>query len=104
MPRWSFTHTLFVVIAAVGLAGCPPVLPDPAPVANFSATPRSGNTGLAVAFSNLSTAGAGGAITSWQWNFGDGARSSEPNPTHTYLAAGSFDVSLTVTSSGGSHT
>jgi len=104
MPRWSFTHTLFVVIAAIGLAGCPPVLPDPAPVANFSATPRSGNTGLAVAFSNLSTAGAGGAITSWQWNFGDGARSSEPNPTHTYLAAGSFDVSLTVTSSGGSHT
>jgi len=89
---------------AIGLAGCPPVLPDPAPVANFSASPRSGNTGLVVTFSDLSTSGSGGAITAWQWNFGDGARSSSPNPTHTYLTAGNFDVSLTVTSSGGSHT
>lgn len=104
MPRWSFTHTLLIAITAIGLAGCPPVVQDLAPVANFSATPRSGNTGLVVTFSDLSTSGAGGAITAWQWNFGDGARSNSPNPTHTYFSAGAFDVSLTVTSSGGSHT
>jgi PKD repeat protein len=93
-----------VFAAALALVGCPPVTPDPEPVANFSATPRSGNTGLRVTFTDLSSTVADGPITSWQWNFGDGGRSTEPNPVHTYLAAGNFNVSLTVTSSGGSHT
>lgn len=104
MPRWSFTHSFVVFVAALGLAGCPPVLPNPEPVANFSATPRSGNTGLRVSFTDLSTTIGAGSITSWQWSFGDGGRSNERNPIHTYLASGPFDVSLTVTSSGGSHT
>jgi PKD repeat protein len=93
-----------VFAAALALVGCPPVTPDPEPVANFSATPRSGNTGLRVTFTDLSSTVADGPVTSWQWNFGDGGRSTEPNPVHTYLAAGNFNVSLTVTSSGGSHT
>lgn len=104
MPRWSFTHIIVVLVAALGLTGCPPVSPDTSPVANFSATPRSGNTGLRVAFTDLSSTAAGGPITAWQWNFGDGSRSTEPNPIHTYLTAGTFNVSLTVTSSGGNHT
>lgn len=104
MPRWSFTHMMTVFAAALALVGCPPVTPDTEPVANFSATPRSGNTGLRVTFTDLSSTVANGPITNWQWNFGDGGRSNEPNPVHTYLAAGSFNVSLTVTSSGGSHT
>jgi PKD repeat protein len=104
MPRWSFTHMFTVFAAALALVGCPPVTPDPEPVANFSATPRSGNTGLRVTFTDLSSTVADGPVTSWQWNFGDGGRSTEPNPVHTYLAAGNFNVSLTVTSSGGSHT
>jgi len=104
MPRWSFTHIFVLFVAALGLAGCPPVAPDPEPVANFSATPRTGNTGLRVSFTDLSTTIGTEAITSWQWNFGDGGRSTERNPVHTYLASGPFDVSLTVTSSGGSHT
>lgn len=104
MPRWSFTHMIAVFAAALALVGCPPVTPDPEPVANFSATPRQGNTGLRVTFTDLSSTVADGPITSWQWNFGDGGRSTEPNPVHTYLAAGNFNVSLTVTSSGGSHT
>lgn len=104
MPRWSFTHMFTVFAAALALVGCPPVTPDPEPVANFSATPRSGNTGLRVTFTDLSSTVADGPITSWQWNFGDGGRSTEPNPVHTYLAEGNFNVSLTVSSSGGSHT
>lgn len=104
MPRWSFTHSIIVIAAALGLTGCPPGLPDPAPVANFSAAPRTGNTGIQVSFTDLSTVVAEGPVTSWQWNFGDGARSTEPNPMHTYLSPGDFNVSLTVTSSGGSHT
>ncbi len=104
MPRWSFTHMIAMFAAALALVGCPSVTPDPKPVANFSATPRSGNTGLRVTFTDLSSTVADGPITSWQWNFGDGGRSTEPNPAHTYLAEGNFNVSLTVSSSGGSHT
>jgi hypothetical protein len=96
---------MFVLfVAALSLAGCPPVVPGPEPVANFSGSPRSGNTGLRVSFSDLSTTVADGSITAWQWNFGDGGRSTERNPFHTYLAPGIFNVSLTITSSGGSHT
>jgi len=35
-------------------------------------------------------------ITSWLWNFGDGSTSTAQNPSHTYMAAGTYTVSLTV--------
>ena len=35
------------------------------------------------------------------WTFGDGATSTELNPTHTYDAVGSYTVSLTATNSYG---
>ncbi|MFB7667140.1 collagenase [Kitasatospora sp. NPDC056138] len=40
-------------------------------------------------------------ITSWNWTFGDGTSSDERNPTHTYAAAGTYTVDLTVTDSSG---
>lgn len=33
--------------------------------------------------------------TSWSWDFGDGNTSDEQNPTHTYGALGTYDVTLT---------
>ncbi|MBU6399680.1 MAG: S8 family serine peptidase [Verrucomicrobia bacterium] len=76
-------------------------LSDPAPappVADFSAAPSSGNAPLTVQFSDKST----GAITAWDWNFGDNsADSSSQNPTHTYAGGGSFKVTLTVTGGEG---
>lgn len=36
-------------------------------------------------------------IVSWDWNFGDGATSTEENPSHTYTTAGTYTVSLEVT-------
>ncbi len=36
------------------------------------------------------------SITSWAWSFGDGATSTEQNPTHTYSSAGKYTVSLVV--------
>lgn len=41
------------------------------------------------------------SVTQWQWNFGDGNTSTQQSPTHTYTTAGSFTVSLTVTSAVG---
>jgi PKD repeat protein len=35
-------------------------------------------------------------IVSWNWNFGDGGTSTVQNPSHTYNASGTFNVSLTV--------
>jgi PKD repeat protein len=40
-------------------------------------------------------------VTGWQWNFGDGATSTEKNPVHTYGKEGTFDVSLKVFSNAG---
>ena len=65
------------------------------PTARISAEPTSGDAPLEVAFR-----GAGndvdGRILSYQWDFGDGASSSEQHPTHTYSAAGSYTARLTV--------
>lgn len=38
---------------------------------------------------------------SYSWSFGDGATSADPNPSHTFNQAGSFDVKLTVTNEVG---
>jgi hypothetical protein len=45
-----------------------------------------------VAFQDLSY----GNISSWQWDFGDGASSAEQHPIHTYLKGGEYIVTLTV--------
>lgn len=42
-----------------------------------------------------------GCPTSWYWEFGDGATSTDPNPTHTYTDPGYYKVVLTVTNSEG---
>jgi PKD repeat protein len=67
--------------------------------ADFTATPKSGPPPLNVNFTDLST----GNITIWDWNFGDGSHSSVPNPSHSY-AAGTYNVTLTITGQCGSDT
>jgi len=68
------------------------------PVADFSAAPTSGAAPLPVDFTDLST----GAITSWSWDFGDGATSGIQTPSYTYPQPGTFPVTLTVSGPGGS--
>lgn len=41
------------------------------------------------------------AISSYSWNFGDGATSSDPHPTHTYNQPGIYNVSLTYSTVNG---
>jgi serine protease len=65
-----------------------------APVANFTYT----ISGLTVNFTDTST-DTGGSIGRHSWNFGDGNTSTAANPSHTYVSAGTYSVSETVTDS-----
>lgn len=69
----------------------------PAPAFTHQQSPLS----LAVAFADASTPAPGATITAWTWSFGDGATAAGRSPSHTYAAAGSYTVRLTVTESGG---
>jgi len=70
--------------------------PDITPVASFSSVIVSGTEPLRVEFVDTSTHNP----TSWLWDFGDGNTSTEQNPYHIY-AAGTYDVTLTVTNDAG---
>ena len=67
------------------------VVPAPVVTLTLSADTVYLSDGGEVAFS-ASAAGA----TSWDWNFGDGATSTEQTPTHRYTRAGTFQVTVTV--------
>ncbi len=69
-----------------------------APIAEFSATPTAGQLPVKVTFTDNS---ASDGIASWLWDFGDGATSTDQNPTHTYTKPGTFNVKLTVSSPSG---
>jgi len=71
------------------------------PTADFSGTPTSGCVPLTVNFTDLST---GQNINSWSWDFGDGGTSDQQNPSHTYINAGNYTVTLTVTDDNGNDT
>ncbi len=83
-----------------GSAYTPGVMDATAPVASFVADKTSGAAPCAVHFIDNST----GLIDTWTWTFGDGATSHEDSPTHTYNAAGTYNVVLTVSSPNGSST
>ena len=61
--------------------------------AAFGWAPESPMVDEEVAFTDMST---GEGITTWDWTFGDDGTSTDQNPTHTYTAAGTYTVSLTV--------
>ena len=72
----------------------------PSPTASFTADRTSGCFPLAVNFTDASTPGTG-TVAGWVWDFGDGATSTQQNPSHTYTTAGAYTVTLRVTNSSG---
>ncbi|MCK6695557.1 MAG: PKD domain-containing protein, partial [Thermoanaerobaculia bacterium] len=70
-----------------------PPIPSPKPEAGFTAVVD----GLKIDFTNTSK-----NADSYSWDFGDGATSTETNPSHTYAAAGIYKVKLTATNAAGS--
>jgi hypothetical protein len=68
--------------------------PKAKPTAHFVAPPET-PAGIAVRFTNRSTAPDGG-IGHVLWDFGEGVPSTELNGTHTYSRAGSYRVTLVI--------
>ncbi len=77
----------------MGPPGAPPNLP---PVASFDVAVF----GLDADFTDRST-DVDGTIVSHFWEFGDGATSTEQNPSHTYAEEGFYSATLTVTDDDG---
>jgi PKD repeat protein len=59
-------------------------------IPDFSASIDSGFVPLEVKFQDESK----GGILKWNWDFGDGTKSTERNPTHIYEKEGNFKVTL----------
>lgn len=69
---------------------------DGAPSALFSVT----CTSAVCQFSEKAT-DADGALTKWQWDFGDGMSSASRNPSHDFVWNGTYRVTLVVTDDKG---
>ena len=67
--------------------------PNPAVTING---PYSGKPTLAISFTSSVTEPYDNSF-SYQWLFGDGSSATVANPTHAFVAAGTYNVSLTVT-------
>jgi PKD repeat protein len=68
------------------------------PSAAFIASPNSGFAPLTVQFFDRSS----GQITAYSWNFGDGTTATTRDASHTFNAAGTYNVTFLVTGPGGS--
>jgi PKD repeat protein len=72
------------------------------PTPSFTVSPAAPGVGEQVFFNaSASQPGAGGAITSYRWTFGDGGTGSGSTITHTYAAVGAYTVQLTVSDEAG---
>jgi PKD repeat protein len=78
-----------ILIFMVGFISCEKT---PAPTGEFTFVVD----GFEVTFTSTVT-----DVTSYAWDFGDEATSTEANPVHTYLVSGTYTVTLTVTGEGG---
>ncbi len=83
-------YTLTGTAVPITSGGQPPVA-----VATKS-TPLTGIVPLNVYFSSNGSYDPDGSIARYDWDFGDGATSTEPNPSHIYTAVGTYTPSLVV--------
>ncbi|WP_256793605.1 PKD domain-containing protein [Terrabacter sp. Ter38] len=95
----NYTVTLKVTDSAGAVATKTAVVTvdNAAPVASFT----SAVTGKAVALDASGSSDADAPISSYVWQFGDGATDAGVTANHVYVHAGSYQVTLTVTDSDG---
>lgn len=101
IPIWSIRRAgrwvpVWAPPSTVPTGGGPsPVTP---PTAAFTATAN----GTSVSFNASASQPGDAAIASYAWKFGDGAAGTGKTSSHSYSAAGPFQVTLTVTATDGS--
>jgi PKD repeat protein len=66
------------------------------PSAAFAAIPNPATPGSLISFNAGGSTDPGTTITSYSWSFGDGSSGTGGTPTHSYPAAGTYTVTLTV--------
>jgi PKD repeat protein len=71
------------------------------PDASFIVTPSSGYTVTTFTFDASASVDPDGTIRSYNWEFGDGKKSTGKKTTHRFLDGGDYSVVLTVTDSSG---
>ncbi|WP_217900373.1 PKD domain-containing protein, partial [Halorubrum sp. Eb13] len=74
--------------------------PNTAPTAAVSG-PSSAQVGEQVSFDASGSSDADGSIESYEWEFDDGTTATGASASHTYDAAGDYEVALTVTDDDG---
>lgn len=106
-PSYSYpsTGTYVVKLVATSGTGCKDsttrtITINPSPTATFSVNTASQCvTGNQFSFTNNSSITTG--TLTYAWTFGDGNFSTNANPSHSYINAGTYMVKLVVTSSLG---
>lgn len=88
---------LITILFSIGFAS---VIFAQVPVAQFSVNQMTVCAGFPLTFTDLSNYGGAGVIST-NWDFGEGGQSTDANPTYTYMNPGTYQVLLTVISTGG---
>ena len=92
----TYTVTLTVTTPTSVTTAAHDVAIDEPPVPEFNALPRIATVGADILFFDLSDDSNSEPIEGRVWNFGDSFISVSENPTHAYTAAGTYDVTLTL--------
>jgi len=71
------------------------------PTASFTVSSSSPTVGDSVTFDASGSSDADGSISSYEWDFGDGATASGQSVSHTYDSSGDYTATLTVTDDEG---
>jgi PKD repeat protein len=97
--------TFTVSLTVEGVSGCADTYESLIQVIEFPlVVPEAASLvciGNEISFNDGSVADMGDAITSWLWDFNDGATSSDQNTVHTFSSEGTYLVSLQVSTSAG---
>jgi PKD repeat protein len=85
------------------ITGCAANYGAVAPTADFTFSPPSPHALDPVSFAGTPSHSnnSGGYLIDYQWDFGDSATASGATPSHTYAAAGTYNVTLTVKDDAG---
>jgi PKD repeat protein len=107
--RGTYTVTLTITSSGQTDTSTQTVTVDDPPNVSFTPSPSAVPAGTTIAFNaGASTAGSGGSITDYSWNFGDGTPTqdtgSAPTTSHAFTARGVYTVTLTITDDLGTTT